>query len=100
MYYSTLKKIWFCCFFGGVGGLRLKQLETVSFFRATKVRGSLANVCFSVEKFPFVIQPWQIAFGKALLKLNPSKICDIFLAKKGSIIRRDIGIKKQKKSFL
>ena len=40
VYYSTLKKIAFAVFFGGVGGLRLKQLETVSFFRATKVRGS------------------------------------------------------------
>ena len=41
VYYSTLKKFAFAVFLGGVGGLRLKQLETVSFFRATKVRGSL-----------------------------------------------------------
>ena len=49
MYYSTLKKIAFAFFLGGVGGLRLKQLETVSFFRATKVRGSLIETRKSLK---------------------------------------------------
>ena len=34
---------------------------------------------------------WAWGIGQTLQKLNPPKICDIFLAKRGSMIRRDIG---------
>ena len=38
--FNTKRNLLLLFFGGGVGGLRLKQLETVSFFHATKVRGS------------------------------------------------------------
>ena len=44
--FNTKKKFAFAVFLGGVGVLRFKQLETVSFFRATKVRGSLQGLGF------------------------------------------------------
>ena len=39
--FNTKKNLLLLFFQGGWGGLRLKQLKTVSFFRAIKVRGSL-----------------------------------------------------------